>query len=123
MRPRDPNAFYWKPQKPVAPANSFSLECQQWRHAADPESFSAEIYSDATAGMLTGIIQCRIQAENLSEPVIKGVPVAIRIKKVPTFAIAQELVRARIARPAARAPRRWLAASWAPWRSIRLSLS
>ena len=95
-RERDPNAFYWKPRKPVAPSASFSLECQQWRHAIDPEGFSAQIYAAATVGTLKGAVECCIHAENLSDPTIKRVPVRITIKQADTYEIAERLVRARL---------------------------
>src|SRR4029453_1203980 len=30
---RDPNSFYFKPERPLRPVVAFSYECQQWRHS------------------------------------------------------------------------------------------
>ena len=43
-RPHDPNAFYYKPDRPSSPQPSFSLSCDQWRHDDGIEPFDVEIH-------------------------------------------------------------------------------
>jgi len=95
--PRDPNAFYWK-HRPISPESSFSLECEQWRHATDPAPFGVEIHCFPKAGQAKGLLECQIQAENLSQPAIHRVRVRIVIKQKEAFEIAQRLVQQRIRR-------------------------
>ncbi len=66
--PRDPNTFYYKPNRPIEPVETITLECQQWRHETDTEYFPAEIYVDSESPIIEGTIECRIHAENLSSP-------------------------------------------------------
>ena len=40
---RDPNAFYYKPERHSTPQSSFSLCCDQWRHSSGFEAFEGEI--------------------------------------------------------------------------------
>jgi hypothetical protein len=95
---RDPNAFYWKPSRPEIPASGFSLECEQWRHGVDAELFEVELYFDKTQMSVSGLLECRIHAENLSQVVALGVPVRIKISEVRAYetvsAIVEALVRA-----------------------------
>ena len=41
---RDPNAFYYKPTRITEPAETFSLECEQWRHGTSSEAFIGDIF-------------------------------------------------------------------------------
>ena len=91
-RPRDPNAFYYKPDRPDAPREEFSLECKQWRHGVEPGLFECQIYFDSKTALISGAVECRIHAENLSKIAVKLVPIRIQVKHVSANAIAQELV-------------------------------
>ncbi len=89
---RDPNGFYYKPQRPSAPGEDFSLECQQWRHGLEPESFLGQIHFAENVNQVSGAIECWIHAENISAPLIKTIPVSIRIRKGDILAIAEDLI-------------------------------
>ena len=65
---RDPNAFYYKPERHSTPQRSFSLCCDQWRHSSGFEAFEGEIHVATDAGSIEGALELRIEAENLSEP-------------------------------------------------------
>ena len=41
---RDPDAFYYKSGRSTTPVESFSLECEQWRHGIDEEYFDGQIF-------------------------------------------------------------------------------
>jgi hypothetical protein len=91
--PDDPNGFYYKPNRPRFPSEQFSLECQQWRHGIEPHQFVGQIQFDEVAASISGAIECRIHAENLSQSAAKTVPVRIRVRRVNTLEIAEEMVR------------------------------
>ena len=58
-KPHDPNAFYYKPKRPLLPVVEFSLECQQWRHGIEPEVFVGNVYLDEGATEISGVLECR----------------------------------------------------------------
>ena len=90
---RDPNAFYFKPNRPKTPQESFSLECEQWRHGADEEYFEGRISFNFDAEKIEGALLCEIHAENLSKPVQKVVPVKISIKRANATEHARSLTQ------------------------------
>jgi PIN domain len=91
-RPRDSNAFYYKPERPSAPVPEFSLECAQWRHGGDSKTFLGDVHFDIQSGELAGALECRIQAENLSEAKTMRIPLRIRINKAQPVAIAETII-------------------------------
>jgi len=93
---RDPNAFYYKPNRPRKPLSTFSLECDQWRHDDAEESFSGEILVPAEQDIVSGALICRIQAENLSRSVEKLIPVRITISHISAYENAAKLIDALI---------------------------
>lgn len=94
---RDPNAFYYKPERPKEPQHSFSLECAQWRHGHDHwEGFSGEIHFAEDLDEVSGVLECRIYAGNLSDPAVRRVPLRISVSKSSVFVRAQALVQALI---------------------------
>ena len=92
QQPRDPNAFYYKPDRPPMPQDTFCLKCDQWRHENGGEGFEGEIYFPADADTVEGSLVCRIQAGNLSKSVSKQIPVRITTAHVSTFDRAHALV-------------------------------
>ena len=89
---RDPDAFSYKPDRPDIPVESFSLECEQWRHGIAEECFEGEIFAANDQDEIQGAIECEIHAENLSSPAKKIVPVKITIKRESTKDYASNLV-------------------------------
>jgi len=97
-RPRDPNAFYYKPW-PEVPVPEVNLECMQWRHGVGPKEFEFEIHFDRTqAGTVEGALEFRIHAENLSGIEKLLVPVRITICEVRACETAKDLVQ-QLTRP------------------------
>ncbi len=90
---RDPNAFYYKPDRSTTPEQSFSLECEQWRHGTEEEYFSGQVFFDPDKEKVSGALACEIHAENLSSPVRRTVPVEISIKRLNTADRARLLVQ------------------------------
>ena len=93
----DPNAFYYKGRS-KEPEASFSLSCDQWRHGGEEEEFVGEVVVDLEVGgglevaEVSGILECRIEAENLSDPVEITVPVKITIKRFSAKDRAEKLI-------------------------------
>lgn len=96
---RDPNAFYYKPDRPQIPQNAFCLECQQWRHEDGKEEFDGEIHFSPNIDTVEGALVFRIQAENLSKAQIKRIPVRIKTAHVSSFERARALVEMFARRP------------------------
>ena len=92
-QPHDPNGFYFKPQRPTDPTDSFSLECEQWRHKADVETFDGMICFDLNKEQIDGEIVCEIHAANLSSPLRSVVRVRIRTNKLSTEPVRRDLLR------------------------------
>ena len=91
---RDPNAFYYKPDRPLTPQDTFCLECDQWRHEDGEEDFEGEFHLPADLDTVKGALICRIQAENLSKSESKLIPVRIATTLVSTFDRASAAVEA-----------------------------
>jgi hypothetical protein len=94
---RDPNAFYYKPSRPKVPSSQFSVECEQWRHG-ETADFEAELSSDKNQGAITGSLECRFRAENLSEIIVLRMPVRISIRDVSAYDAASALVDALVSK-------------------------
>lgn len=97
--PRDANAFYYKPKRPMTPLESYSLECDQWRHDDGEEPFFGEIFLHPDQDGAQGAISCRIQAGNLSDAVSMTVPVRIAVSRISAVGRARELVDKLTAAP------------------------
>ena len=95
-RRRDPNGFFYKPDRPSEPGESFALECEQWRHGMGPEPFVGEIFFGTEQEEVRGLLRCEVHAENLTVPVSKQFPVRIAIRMATSTERARELVRKRI---------------------------
>ncbi|MBI2254748.1 MAG: hypothetical protein HYU58_09030 [Proteobacteria bacterium] len=92
----DPNAFYYRSGRPSKPQTNFRLECDQWRHGTEEESFSGRIEIGRDAESIEGALECRIQAKNLSDAAVVLVPVRIQISRMKAVLRAEELVASRI---------------------------
>ena len=93
---RDPNGFYWKPSPPKIPASEFSLECEQWRHGIEAELFKVEFYFDKSRESISGLLECRIHAENLSRTAVAKVPVQIKTSEIRAYETASAIVEALV---------------------------
>jgi hypothetical protein len=90
-RRRDPNGFYWKPRRPIAPASEFSWECEQWRHGIEAKRFEGEISFGSEQETISGALECRIHAENMSDIASMLVPVRIQVRHVKAYDSAMEM--------------------------------
>ncbi len=103
-RPRshDPNAFYYKPDRPSSPRPSFSLSCDQWRHDDGEEPFDGTIHVPIDQDKAEGALLFRVQAGNLSRSASKLIPVRIEIAHVSAFESARAMVEKLLESPRSR---------------------
>lgn len=93
-RTRDPNKFYYKTSRSTIPTESFSLECDQWRHEVEEEIFECELCFDKKSQEIKGILECSIHSENLSIPFKKTIPVAGKaVSSVSVHDCAENMVK------------------------------
>ncbi len=90
--PREPNTFYYAPEFPDDPTQSFSLECKQWRHLAGDTYFEGEIFVGHGPEEVRGEVECVVHADNLSNPFRVAVPMRIAVQERDTMAAARSLV-------------------------------
>ena len=89
---RDPNEFYYKSDRSIVPVESFSLECEQWRHGIGVEYFEGELCFDMHARKVHGALECWVHAENLSVPAKKLISVSGRVVPVSSHNCAEALI-------------------------------
>ena len=89
---RDPNSFYYEPKMSRRPERVIRLVCAQWRHMDGAEGFGGEIHIRPDQTGVRGALLFRVQAENLSEPVLSRIPVRIDVDHVSSFDRASALV-------------------------------
>ncbi len=89
---RDPNGFYYKPSFQFDPQSSISLSCNQWRHSQGPIEFQVQLCFGIDNTMARGLLECVVQAENLTDPEIKRLPVRIAVKRIDTMGYARQLI-------------------------------
>ncbi len=94
---RDPNEFDYKPDWPEVPVQSFSLECEQWRHREEPKRFEGFVFVEGDMAEVSGALEVEVHAENLSNPVKKVFPVRIEIERLSSREYAQQLIEELIA--------------------------
>ncbi|WP_417782560.1 PIN domain-containing protein [Terasakiella pusilla] len=89
---RDPNGFYYKPERLCYPSNTFQLECDQWRHSSDVEWFEIELHVDGNVELLQGSLECKLEASNLLEPIIHRLPINCDIVTTPPIRTARDMI-------------------------------
>ena len=92
---RDPNGLFYKPDRPTDPGDTITLECEQWRHGSGEKYLAGRIFPDLSIPEVQGALTCEVHAENLTNPVVKLIPVRITVKRVdstePTKALIEKL--------------------------------
>ena len=89
---RDSDTFYYTPDRPSEPTQSFALECELWRHGTEPERFEVEILARGKSGPVSGQIECVVHCENLTEPIRFRVPVTIEVAAESTKSEANRII-------------------------------
>jgi hypothetical protein len=75
--PRDRHAFYWKRGKPSQLADTWALECGEFRHQVHAESLEVSLFFPRGATGTNAGVQCTVTASNLVEPLRQVIPVRI----------------------------------------------
>ena len=96
---RDPNSFYYKPDRPSSPRPSFSLSCDQWRHDDGEERFDGTIHVPIDQDKVEGALLFRVQAGNLPKSASKLIAVRIEIAHVSAFQSALAMVEKLLKSP------------------------
>ena len=90
---RDPNKFYYKPEWSRTPSQSFSLECEQWRHGMAAEVFEGDLWVEPGTEEVRGALEFEIHAENLHRPAKRVVQVRAQAKPFDVDVFAREMIR------------------------------
>ncbi|MDE1716203.1 hypothetical protein PWG14_27440 [Chromobacterium amazonense] len=90
-RKTDPNRFYYQ-DKPKFPVNSFSLDCQQWRHQDGDEGFDIVLNVAPTPSCIADALEVKAQAANMADPLVMTFPIRITLKEASTLEKAEELI-------------------------------
>ena len=90
---RDPNKFYYKPDWSPTPSQSFSLECEQWRHGIAAEVFEGELWVEPGTKEVRGALEFEIHAANLRRPAKRVVQVRGQAKPFDVNVFAREVIR------------------------------
>ena len=98
-KPRDANSFYYKADRPSIPLDSFSIECEQWRHGDGDEDFVGELHVLSKHADVEGALLCRIHASNLSTPELKTIPVRVAVAYVSVRESTQRMVEGLLKKP------------------------
>jgi hypothetical protein len=96
---RDPNAFYFVDGPPCIARSEYSLECAQWRHGLEEQRFSVEVRIPMNETRISGLVNCRIYAQNMSDTVEVEVPIRIDISLLDIVQAAKAIVEAVTSRP------------------------
>ena len=96
MRPplparHDPEAFYYEDWPPDVAVKRGALTCDLFRHRANEELFAFEILLPEDSDV-SGAVQCKVEAENLTEPVTRHVQVSRAIERYDLLEAAEALV-------------------------------
>jgi PIN domain len=86
---RDRYKFYWYPTKPKSHCDRWCFECEDFRHQTDTESFDIELTIPCDREIQDSMIECKVSAANLSQPVVKRVSFDITYRHEDTFAAAK----------------------------------
>ena len=90
---RDPNEFFYKPDRSRVPTQCFTLECQQWRHGIPPVLFKGELCVTPGTDEIRGALEVEIHVENLTSPVKKTFPVRGCAKPFDIRAHAMNMIK------------------------------
>lgn len=90
---RDPNGFYWKDTAQEVPLTYLSLECDQWRHAREPENFTASLRFRREAGVHSGSLTVKVHAANLTNPTSKSIAVRVNIVAISPISEVERQIK------------------------------
>jgi hypothetical protein len=74
---RDKHTFYWKYGKPSKYEDSWTFECEEFRHQVEPEIFETQIFVPLKEKIEKGALKCRVTGKNLPDPVERVLPIEV----------------------------------------------
>jgi hypothetical protein len=86
---RDRYKFYWHPTRPKSHNDPWCFECEDFRHQTDAEIFDIDLTIPCDREIQGGMIECKISAANLSQPVAKRISFNVSYRYEDTFAAAE----------------------------------
>lgn len=89
---REKDAFYYK-SRPTTPVPSFQLECEQWRHQTQPESFLMTIHFDKNQTDIQGALEVTVQSSNMTDPFICVKPIRLTTQHVSAYSYATTMFK------------------------------
>jgi len=89
----DKNAFYWKPNRPARPVTTWDFECDDFRHKIEPEVFKIRIGVPDVDRPVNAILECRVSARNLHDPVVDSLPVKVKYENQNSFTAAINILQ------------------------------
>ena len=89
----DPEGFYFDEWTLETPIKAGALVCDLFRHQGSEELFDVEVFFPKD-GTIKAAVLCRVQAENLTQPVEMRISVSRTVKQFDLTKLAEELVEA-----------------------------
>jgi hypothetical protein len=76
-----PDRPYWKSPHGDAASKVLVFECDQWRHGNEQRAIEGRFHLQPDQETASGVLRCRIEAENLSTAAKKQVRVRISVER------------------------------------------
>jgi hypothetical protein len=89
---RDRHKFYWYPDEPDDFNDQWSFVCEDFRHQTAAQRFETELTLPLDSKIQNGMIECKVSAANMSEPVVERISFNITYKQGDTLAAAKRFL-------------------------------
>ncbi len=90
-QPHDPDAFYWKPNRPTVETQQWELECSAFRHLHEPFTQILRFRPQRwAAGTVSAALRCRAHAANVPGVVEHVLPIRLTLVEGDTDAEVRE---------------------------------
>ncbi|GBR41818.1 PIN domain-containing protein [Gluconobacter kondonii] len=74
---RSDEDWYYEPDRPKEPVDSFDLECRRFRHGANPEYFDVLIFPQTQDAVARGVLEVEVSASNVGRKITATFPVTV----------------------------------------------
>ena len=74
---RSDEDWYYEPDRPKEPVDSFGLECRRFRHGANPEHFDVLIFPQTQEAAARGALEVEVSASNVGRKITATFPVTV----------------------------------------------
>lgn len=83
--------FYYDEWSPEIPTESGALTVDIWRHSNGIEVFDLNVHLEKETEM-NGVIECRIQASNLTDPFYLKIPISLEVDQTSVTELAEKVI-------------------------------